>query len=134
MVMMSLLTDPLRWQQLEGREVVEELEARTGTLPGRQPAFTRRRSCMSSGVGALGTRAHPDGPSGLSGGAGQGGWRGAGEAGCGRQGVVSPHPPHPARQGATNTGTPDGPDGRVHPASQAPTVTRSALVCQPMLG
>jgi hypothetical protein len=39
-----------------------EVEARTGTLPGCQPTFTRRRICRSSGVRALGTRAHPDGP------------------------------------------------------------------------
>jgi hypothetical protein len=71
--------------------------------------------------------------SGLSGGAGQGGWRGAGEAGCGRQGVVSAPPPHPARQGAKNTGTPDGPDGRVHPASQAPTLFISPAAGLPTL-
>jgi hypothetical protein len=38
---MSLPTRRLRRQQLEGREVAEELEARAGTLPVCQPASTR---------------------------------------------------------------------------------------------
>jgi hypothetical protein len=59
--------------------------------------------------------------SGLSGGAGQGGWRAAIEAGCGRQGRAPP------RQGAKHTGTPDGPDVGVPPASQAPTLAMIAF-------